>query len=106
MINCGGIIGGGSSWVLERSAAGAEQTLRSISESVDFPAASEGILSSDSEDEETIVAGADFRLVVGFDLEDLLPNGRGGLKAGRPRLAEGVVVVGILVNYSGAIRSS
>lgn len=54
-------------------------------------------LSSDSEEEARVDAGADLRRGVNFDFVDLPAAGPGGLKAGRPRFAGGLEdVVGII----------
>lgn len=95
MISFGGIIGGGSC-VFEGPAAVAEEGSTSISESVDFSAACEAISSSDPDDDSMFVAGADFRFGGGFDLVGLLLGGRGGLKAGWPRLTGAFEAVGML----------
>lgn len=76
-------------------AAVAEEDPTSISESVDFAAACEAISSSDPDDNSMFVAVADFRLGGGFDLAGLLLGGRGGLKAGWPRLTGAFEAVGI-----------
>ena len=58
-----------------------------ISESEGFSAARAASSSSDVEEEVTAAAGADLRRGVILRFVDVLAEGRGGLKAGRPRFA-------------------